>query len=115
LVDAAVGGAAIALEAAAKVSVAAAPAMGCVYAPAGYVVNTDVLPVMLMEGPVQPAPRVHAEEHAGQFTESPNVVCEEKPPEAAHAATVTSVQELEPASELDPAGQAIGALEPRGQ
>ena len=105
----------MALAAAAKVSVAAAPAMGCVYDPAGYVVNTDVLPVMLIEGPVQPAPRVHAEEHAGQFTESPNVVCEEKPPVAAQAATVTSVQELEPASELDPAGQAVGALEPRGQ
>ncbi len=68
------GGAAIALEAAAKVSVAAAPAVGRVSAPAGYVANAEVLPVMLIDGPAQPAPKVHPEAHTGQLTASPNVV-----------------------------------------
>jgi hypothetical protein len=104
----------MACAAAAKVSVAAAPAVGCVYAPAGYVVKADVLPVMLIDGPAQPAPKVHADAHAGQLPASPNVVGE-APPVAAHAATVMSVHELAPASELEPDGQGVAALEPSGQ
>ena len=45
-----------ALEAAAKVSVAAAPAVGRVSAPTGYVAKAEVLPVRLIDGPAQPAP-----------------------------------------------------------
>ncbi len=68
------GAAAMALEAAAKVSVAAAPAVGRVSAPAGYVAKAEVLPVMLIDGPAQPVPNVHPDTHTGQLTASPNVV-----------------------------------------
>jgi len=100
---------------AANVSVAAEPAVGCVYMPAGYVVKADVLPVMLIDGPAQPAPNVHDDEHTGQLVGSPNVVRGEDPPVATQAAAVTSVHELAPASEFDPDGQGVAALEPSAQ
>ena len=114
MVDAAVGAAASAFADAAKASVDAAPAVGCVYAPEGYVVKADVVPVALHWGPAQPAPKTHAPPvHAGQLIESPKVVA--KPPGAAHAAVVTRGHEAAPASDDEPAGHAVGALEPAGQ
>jgi hypothetical protein len=86
-----------------------------VYTPAGYVVKADVAPVMLIDGPAQPAPKVQADAHAGQLPASPNVVRGEAPPVAAHAATVMSVHELAPASDDEPDGQGVAALEPSGQ
>ena len=99
---------------ASKASVEAVPAVGCVNAPVGYVVKAEVLPVTLIAGPAQPAPKTQeAPVHAGQLEESPKVVW--TPPAAAHAAVVTSEQELEPASEEEPGGHAVAVLEPAKQ
>lgn len=101
-------------RAASKASVDAVPAVGCVNLPVGYVVKADVLPVTLIVGPAQPAPKTQeAPVQAGQLEESPNVVW--APPAADHAAVVTSVQELEPASEEEPDGHAVALLEPAKQ
>jgi hypothetical protein len=99
---------------ASKASVEAVPAVGRVKVPIGYVVKADVLPVTLIAGPAQPAPKTQdTPVQAGQLEESPNVVW--TPPAAAHAAVVTSVQELEPASEEEPDGHAVAVLEPAKQ
>ncbi len=69
---------------------------------------------MLHCGPVQPAPKTHAPPvHAGQLLASPYV--DAAAPTAIHAAVVTSVHEDAPASDVEPGGHALGALEPSGQ
>ena len=112
MVDTAVGAAVSAYEDAEKTSADAAPAVGCVNAPAGYAAKADVAPVTLHCDPAQPAPNVHADVHAGQAVASPKV--DATLPTAVHAAVVTSVHELAPACELEPGGHGIAALEPSG-
>ena len=99
---------------AANASVDVCPAVARVKALVGYVINADVLPVTLIDGPLQPAPNVHgAVAHAGQLAASPKVVC--VAPAAAHMAVVMSVHELEPATDEEPKGHGIPALDPAGQ
>ena len=99
---------------ASKARVDVGPAVGCVNAPTGYDVKADVLPVALIDGPAQPAPKAHAPPvHAGQLAASPNVVA--TLPSAAHAAVVMRGHEAAPASDDEPAGHAVGALDSFGQ
>jgi len=115
VVDAAVGAAASANAPAAKESAAPVPAV-CVKAAAGYAEKADGLPVTLIDGPAQPAPKAHgAVAHAGQLAASPNVVCSAPSPVAVHAAVVMSEHALAPATDEDPKAHAVGADEPAAQ
>ena len=98
----------------ANTSVAVAPVVGCVYTPEGYVVKAEIMPAVVASvGPLHPVVNEHAEVQVEQFVASPYVLA--TAPVAAHCTNVISVQELAPAIEEEPIGQATTAEEPVGQ